>query len=259
MSGCGSTSPSLQKTSGSKSAIFSLDSLMNTTATAGGRKSSLLGVFVSEYVSTSPNAQVTQSGVKGITVQTGLATAGMTVTDPDFDLLQAFGDALQVNVPDLLNRSNDRAAALDAYSTALTNVATRGNQRYNELSSTLEQLKTQLSVQGRERSTAESDLNKAIKKKDFTAAGEQQKLVLEKQQAYAETDLKKQQIENVVSTLKQLLSLYSQKIVVIQQNREVLIAGNKVVNVPGIEEFKLIEKGAGTNTRGSFDSLFKLQ
>ena len=154
------------------------------------RRAALLGLFVSEYLSIAPTAVAAESALIGVGTQVKIYSVQSTVQDPDFELLQAFADALQVDVADLLNRSTDRREALDAYRTALNNVGTRSNDRYKELSSILDEVQANIRLLSNERSTAERDLKNALKEKDFSSAGEKQKAVNETQAAYAEADLK---------------------------------------------------------------------
>lgn len=253
---------SLISVSGGLSAVRSIDALTSaSTRNFMVRKAALLGVFVSEYISFSSTALAAQGGLTGIAVDQQIINAQHSITDPDFDLLQAFADALQVDVADLLNRSTDRQKILDTYATALTNVANRANERFKELTGSLEEINGTLRTQSKALSAAQSERNSAISKKDFSDAGEKQKTLLDAQKAHAETDLKRKQTEDVLGTFDTLLTLYGEKILAIQKNREVLIAGNKVVDVPGAEDLKIIER-KHTTTRtgrggGQFDSLFE--
>jgi hypothetical protein len=202
-----------------------------------------------------------QGAIDGILIQQIFMDAQQGVSDPDFDLLQAFADALEVDVADLLNRSDNREQALDTYSEALTNVATRANDRFKELSSSLDELKDVVRQLNKEQSTADRDVKNAIKDKDFTAAGEAQKILSEKQAAYAEATLKQKETESMTDALDQLLMMYGQKILAIQKNREALIIGIHVVDVPGIDDLKLIERAKNTRsnsrTNPSYDELFQ--
>ncbi|MSR67789.1 hypothetical protein EXS65_03130 [Candidatus Peribacteria bacterium] len=265
LSACGSekdatNEPSL--ISGGRSAIFAIDPLIAlSTKLQMQRSAALLGVFIAEYISFSQTALASQGALTGIAVDQQIMVAGHTITDPDYDLLQAFGDALQVDIADLLNRSTDRQQTLDAYTRSLTNVASRSNGRYRELSGALEELKTLLRTQSKERSDADRALQNAIRAKDFSEAGELQKTVIEKQQAYSETDLKRKQTEDILETFASLLTLYGEKNQAIRQNREILIAGNRIVDVPGIEELQIIQRQKGSRRSGrgadQFQSLFE--
>lgn len=265
LAGCGMTSTSDSDTvsvSGARSAVFAIDQLIVTsTKQQLTRSAALLGVFVSEYISFTETAIAAQGAINGIAVDDLLIRRAQSVTDPDYELLQAFADALQVDVADLLNRSTNRQESLDAYVVSLKNVARRSNERYAELTGTVDTLKSLLRTQGKERSDAERALQSAIRKKEFSDAGNLQKTVTEKEQAYAETDLKRKQAEHIVDTLNSLLTLYRQKIRAIESNREILIAGNRIVDVPGIEELKIIERAKKTGSAGrkadAFQDLFE--
>ena len=262
LTACGSSTKTAvpPDVSGAKSGVFTIDALvMHTMDNRTIRSSALLGLFVTEYLSFSSNLTAAQGALTGIAVDRQIMDKQHMVTDPDFELLQAFADALQVDVADLLNRSQNRQEALDVFTTALTNVATKANERFKELTSAQDELKKTLSTQSKQRSAADSALKSAINKKQFADAGELQKKVLETQQAYAETDLKSKQTQDVLDTMDKFLALYGQKILAIQQNRELLIAGNRVVDVPGIDELRIIEHKKATNTgRGGakYDNLF---
>jgi hypothetical protein len=90
LSACGSskkTDASL-KVAGSRSAIFSTDALaLRTAQNLLPRKSSSLGVFVSEYLSNAPLAMAAQGAIDGILIQQIFMDAQQGVSDPDFDLL----------------------------------------------------------------------------------------------------------------------------------------------------------------------------
>lgn len=249
------------KAGGGISGVMSVDAIASKAQGLGRRSAALLGIFVSEYVSVAPAAMAAEGALNGIGVQMQIAIAQNTVQDPDFDLLQAFADALQVDVQDMLNRSTDRQQALDIYSNALRNVASRANDRFKELSSTLDELKDELRTLGKERSNADRDVKTALRNKDFTDAGEKQRILNDAQAAYAEKDLTRKQVEQLVTTLDSLLTIYGQKFLAIQSNREILISGAKVVDVPGIEDLKIIQKSTGagstSRTKNSFDQLFE--
>lgn len=246
---------------GALSAIQTIDGLTTNTAIrpTTKRNPALLGVFVSEYLTTAPSAVAAESALLGVGAQAQILYAQQTIQDPDYKLLQAFGDALQVDVAELLNRSTDRQEVLETYTQALTNVATRSNDRFKELSSQLEELRKQASIQNHDRSLADRELHKALKDKDFESAGERQKKLTELQAVYAETDLKRRQVQSLKDTLDDLLTLYGKKILAIQQNREALIAGIKVIDVPGADELQVLEKKRAsrtTNRAEGYDPLF---
>lgn len=259
---CASEKPAaeLVKVSGARSGVFSVDRIIRTVRGSDTvRRAALMGVYVSSYLAESAHATSVLGGLEGVGVQSQMMILQNTIRDPDFDLIQAFADALQVDVADLLNRSVNREETLGTYTEALTNVATRSNERYKELVQLLEQVREAARVENKERSAADRDLKEALRKKDFSNAGELQKLVNEKQAAFAETDLQRKQLEDIVETFSAFLTLYGQKILAIEKNREPLIAGTKVIDIPGAEEIRVLERERARRRAGrgnSFDDLF---
>lgn len=265
ISGCSlGKSTDQMSVSGGRSALQTIDVIINhAPPPAVARSAAMLGVFISEYIATSAAAQGVEGALLAVGVQSHIMETQGNVSDPDFDLMQAFADALQVDVADLLNRSPDRQQALDTYSTALTNVASKANDRYKQVIAATDEVKTQNRDDQSAKNSAERELKKALNDKAFNEASTKQKKLLETQQALAESDLKLRELTELSRTLDKLLTLYGQKILAIQQNREILISGLKVVDVPGIEELKIIQRtsgnGLGTSRTNpnAFDTLFQ--
>ncbi len=261
LAACSESPISNFRSSGALSGVRTIDSLMKVLGTSTvARKSGPLGVFVSEYLSNSIKTSGLLGGLSGIQAQEKIFSLQESVGQPDFDLLQAFADALQVDVSDLLNRSDDRQKALDAYSEALTNVAERANLRYKELIASEDTLDQEERTLTKERSALDREVKAAVKAKNFTEASEKQKLLSEKETTLSETSLKLDQVRDLIKTLEDLLSIYEERITAIKKNREALITGVTVVDVPGIEELKVIERTKKTSTRRrgeAFDDLFQ--
>ncbi len=220
------------------------------------RKASLMGIYVSKYLA-QINMTPVNGGLNGIQTQTILQLRQENVGDPDFQLLQAFADVLQVDVSDMLNRSLNRQESLDAYANALTNVAARANARYKDLTAALKGVQDDKRTKNKELGEAKRALKKAIDAKDFTLAGDLQEAVSEKEQAYSTADLREKQIRSILDTLDQLLTLFGQRILSIQRNREALIAGTRVVDMPGVTDLDIIRKGTIPRERGNaHDAVF---
>ncbi len=195
----------------------------------------------------------------GIQSQTVIELRQGSIGDPDFQLLQAFADALQVDVQDLLNRSSNRQEALDVYANALTNVAARANTRYKELGASLETLEEDVRTRNRERSDAQRQLRDAIEEKNFTLASELQADVIQKEKLFSEASLKEDQVESVLDTLNTLLTLFGERILAMQRNREALISGTQVTDMPGIDDLNIIERRTDNRRRNdeTFDDVFE--
>lgn len=232
----------LPDVSGGKSALLSTDRLTVGAEGSFARKSSLLGVYVAEYLSVTP-ALAAESAIKGVNVQNSIIGAQSTISDPDLEMLASFAEALSVDVAALLNRSTNRQESLDAYTEALNAIASRVNDRYRELLSSEEELTGSVRSMKRELADAERALNDAKEQKDYRLVSEKQKIILDLQKEVAEKELQLVQVSDLVREIGSYLELYGEKILAIERNREALIAGIKVTDVPGAEELQVIERG----------------
>ncbi|MEQ1849817.1 MAG: hypothetical protein ABL890_04470 [Candidatus Peribacteraceae bacterium] len=262
LASCGKSAPTeTVHVEGARSAIFGLEKVMQVSETGmkAVRNGALLGIQVAEYISMTPAVAVA-SGLTGVTAASAAQSTQSTITDPDFKLLAAFSEALSVNVAELLNRSTERQQQLDVYSEALSNVATKANDRYKELSAVEEQASSELRTLKRDLSSAERERKAASSAKDFSLASEKQKIILDLQKQIADKELQVEQSADIVTQLEQMLELYGEKILAMESNREALILGVQVIDVPGVEELQLIkrEKSPRKRSRGGglFDGLF---
>ncbi len=245
LTACSKTSDVITPMQGGISGILALEELQGGTQTSS-RPAALLGMYVTDYLAAGPFAFV-QSALSGITAQSAFA-AEETSSDADYALLQAFADALNVELVSMLNQSVNREEALNKYVDALHNVAERAQTRYDGIVEQIKSLREVQRDQQREVSAAKTALNKAIKDEDFSQAGSIQETLDEKQTILSETQSQVTQMQSIERTFKKLLDIYEKRAIAIESNREALIAGITVINVPGAEELKIIEKPTKGNT-----------
>ncbi len=238
LTGCSKGSDTLPTVQGAKSGILALEKLTGGTTAGGKRPAALLGIFISDYLSAGRFSFV-QSALLGVTAQTAFAS-DIGPADEDYDLLQAFADALNVDLASMLNQSVQRDEALNKYVEALDNVAARAQTRYDALKEEEKGLRDTQRTQQRDVSTAKSALSKAIKDQDFSQAGSIQQDLDEKQAALSKTQLDLTQVTGIEQTLKKLIDIYAKRALAISSNREALITGVTTVNVPGAGDLKVI-------------------
>jgi hypothetical protein len=235
---------------GTKSAV----TLSETSTALYLRPSAALGLFATIYIAESGFLPVFSAG-KGVQAQMLLHSTQDVTQNDTFALLQEFGSVLSVDVPDILNRSSDRAGTLNDYLQGLSNITARSKTRETELES-------ELKVMDGNRRTAQSEVaaiqkvvNQATKDKDYATAAAQQEKLAEAQNKFSKIDTQRKLTQNVATTFKQLIALSDKRLLAIQQNRAIIIAGLSVVQLPGIEDLDLIMKG---NTRGKAGNYFGL-
>lgn len=234
---------------GAVQGIESAGSLASNTKEPFTRPSASLGLFATLYIAELGFAPVF-SAANGIDAQMKLHTTESVTEDNSFALLQEFGSVLSVNVPDMLNRSTDRAGTLNDYLQGLANITVRSATKAQDI-------KTELDTIEGNRRTAQSAVtasqrivNQALRDKDYaTAAAEQEKLAAA-QSDFAKIDTQRKLTQDVLATYKQLLTLADKRQKSIDLNRAILLSGLSVVQIPGIEDLNILQKGTtnGTST-----------
>ena len=213
-----------------------------TIVARNNRPSALIGIYAGEYLSKRSTARVRTAltGIDAHRVLLGLEVDSETLIDETYVLLQALGDALMVNVQDTLNQSADRARALDQYLQALQAVARQSQQRLSLLEGEERSLNERRRVKSREVDRLEDSLRGAIREKRFSEAGSLQEKVSAGQREVDQLDAREQEVSDAIDLFEDLLEVAQERIPAIQANREILVSGLKVVNVPGIENLGIV-------------------
>lgn len=241
--------------SGAKSALYSIKDLL--TVIQKERPSASMGVYGSLYLAQGIFLPV-QGALKGIESHLRLI-AGQTelATNETFALLQEFGSVLQVEIVDMLNRSSDRAEALNRYIQTLNNVAVLVERKATELETQVDQLKDQKKEEKKVESDLEKQLKTALKEDDYSIAGSLQQRLTAAKGELAKTEARLDQTEDILDRYEDLLKVAQERLDAMQNNREILIAGLKVIEVPGIEDLRILEPGSrrkrGMDTRRFFE------
>ncbi|MDO8648292.1 MAG: hypothetical protein Q7R81_00750 [Candidatus Peregrinibacteria bacterium] len=207
------------------------------------RPSAALGVYVSTFMSRGLHTPIA-TAVEGTTAVLKLSPLAVTEDDLEqtFSLLQEFGAILQVNVIDLLNRSTDRPKTLNDYTANLQAVGTRSKQHTVELETRLDILEPKLREERRTVNDLQRTLNTAVRDQDYALAGALQRDLLEAQTAFTKSDSLNNRIEDLIDAFEDLLEIGERRLKAIEVNREVLIAGLSVENVPGLEDLGVIRE-----------------
>jgi septal ring factor EnvC (AmiA/AmiB activator) len=170
--------------------------------------------------------------------------------DDLYSLLEQFGAVLHVDINDLLNRSENRAQTLDTYAQGLANITERSTRRLEDVKQQLADLKTQQATQRKNVSTISKDVSAAVKAKDYATAQQRQKDLADAQAELTTTESRLKEMQNVQSIFVELLGIAKERIAALDRNREILIAGLKVVDVPGVDDLGVIEGKTRGRTKG---------
>lgn len=252
LTGCatsGGTGTTLPSVSGGKSATVALSSLVPRVIPPA-RPSGALGIFSSIYLSQGFFLSA-DAAKEALTSILRIVAHIEQPLDDLADLLQTLGDAISVDMVDLLNRSPDRVLTLDQYLTGLGNAIDNGDRKQTEITASLETL----GAQRKEQQRLVRDLTKAQKDavtaKNYTLAGEKEGELMKAQTVLSQTELTEKQTKDGQSQLKKLLDLAKKRKAVIEENRELLLSGLKVTDIPGLEDLGLVNKATSSRSRGS--------
>jgi len=229
--------------SGGKSAAVAINALAKGPG-ENVRPSGALGIFSTMYLAQGFFLS-TESAVQGLKDILGIVRdQEKPLSDESFALLQTLGDTLSVDVVDLLNRSTNRIETLDRYTESLTNTIAATKLKLDELKTAL----GILALQKKERRTLVTDLTRlqktAITAKDFSTAAEKEQELIKARTALSETELTESQSKDMQSRFKKLLDIAEKRKAAIDTNRQLLLSGLKVADIPGLQDLGIIEKGS---------------
>lgn len=210
--------------------------------TSTSKPSSTVGIYTVSFLAQG-SFRIVKSGLAGVEAQMKLiAGQQKVITDELFSLMTQYGTVLQVQVPDMLNRSTNREKALDTYVDTLDNLTTLMQQKEAEMKTT----ETALNKQRKENKAAvqalEREIKEAFRNEQFDTAAGKQELLAELEGALTKTEISLKQNTDMQSRFTDLLKIGTKRSAAIKANRRILIAGLKVIDVPGVDEFDLIQK-----------------
>ena len=235
--------------SGATGGVAALRWIDAGATTIAPRPSAAIGLYITAYLAQGIFLPV-HSATLGIEAQKKLlAGQGNPVTDETFTLLQEFGNILQVDVSDVLNRSPDRRVALDQYLQAFNNIFVLSERKKTELDGAIETEKTDERAKREAVDQIEKFIRKSLDEEDYTGAGSRQRELGEAKGALAEITTKREQTEDIAGRYGDLLDIAKNRLLAIEANRLILIAGLQVIRLPGIENLDiLLEQGKRRKT-----------
>jgi len=212
------------------------------------RPSALLGIYVSDFLI---HTSTYRAAIAGIEAQMSLLFDEEYEKNESFEILENLGAILQIDIDDMLNRATSRSEAFDAYINSLAQLGEQATNHVQNLEQELGEIQDERRVQRRETADVQRSLNNALREQDYaSASGLQQQLII------AETDLaevesREDEHTSIIRLFEDLLEVGEERLNAMRTNREALIAGIKVIEVPGVDDLGILEQGRGSRSRGS--------
>lgn len=253
LSGCNSNENTEPLTvSGGKTAVAFIHLLTNTSAKTG-KPSAALGIFTGLFTSQGIFLPV-KSAMMGFEAQRKLLEAFTRAnTDENYALLQEVGGILQVDVIDMLNRSENRKDTLNTYIQSLRNAGILLERKIGELEILLNEMEDKERGEKKVARDLDREVNTAVKDQDYATASMKERELQEAKSALAETSTRADQTKDMLKRFKDLLDVAAVRLQAMENNREILIAGLRVIEVPGITDLGILEKGKSYSTRKKGD------
>ncbi|MBM3231122.1 hypothetical protein FJZ28_02225 [Candidatus Peregrinibacteria bacterium] len=214
------------------------------------RPSATMGIFSGIFTSQGVFLPV-KSAILGFETQQkileGFARAD---TDENYALLLEVGNILQVDIIDTLNRSANRRETLDTYIQSLRNTGILLERKIGELEMLLDEVQNEVREQKKLTREIEKIVKKAVKDQDYAVASEKEQELQTAKADLAEMETKAGQTEDMLGRFRELYGVAAVRLQAMDNNREILIAGLKVIEVPGIKDLGILEQGKSYKTRG---------
>lgn len=258
--GCVGTSkdtlPSHISLAARKGALWSHELLMTGTIAPRPplRPSALLGPYVAAFLS-QPFVHPSHAAVTGVLAGTSMLFEE-GVRNESYALLEELGLVLQVSVPEMLNRSINRTLALDTYREGLVESANRGQEHLVILHERLDEANAEVREIRRRASELQRALNAALRAKDYATASALQSQVSEAQGQQAVSTAAQKEIRSIIELFEDSLQTAADRLVAIDANREALIAGVSVTDLPGTDDLGVLEEGSRTQRRANPEDIF---
>lgn len=219
------------------------------------RPSAMLGPYVAAFLSL-PLVETSHSAVSGVLAGTAILFEEEGFRDESYALLEELGLALSVDLTDHLNRALDRQMALDAYRDGLVDVATRSHEHVGLLEIRKDDSEAEVREIRREASLIQRGLNDALRAKDYATAGARQAELSRIQGELAVASAGDKELGNIIGLFDDSLEAAAERVAAIDANRDALIAGVSVVDIPGAEDLGVIEQPERGRRRADPDDVF---
>ena len=240
LASCGSTDDEQGITVAVRSARNGVDATASgLTGFARSRPGPLIGAYAALFLLDRRDVPF-RSAIEGVNAQVRLHITTAEQKSETYALLQELGAALQVDINDLLNRSENRRATLDLYIASLRDLLQRSVATVTRLEEQQNTVQDTLRDQRREVSHVRSTLNRALRDEDYASAGARQQELSVRQTELTQTELQNEEIDGTLEVFGDLIEVGGERLTAIEKNREVIISGLKVIDVPGIEDIGVI-------------------
>ena len=234
----------LPEVSGARAATITLLQISSTGLELhrAARPAAALGLFTTFFL-TQQAIVDTASAWHGIEAQQHILHGQQAPQESEtFAILKELASVLQVDIADMLNRSSDRENALEQYSRSLRNILTLSERKVQELIALQESLEVEVKEKKKVVRDLEKEIDSALDEERYEEASGKQEELAKASAELAEVEIKEDQAATIMDPFERLMEIGAKRLTAIEKNDRVLIAGLKVIDVPGIEDLGILER-----------------
>lgn len=203
------------------------------------RPSAPLGIHLSTYLS-KEEAPV-HGARESLTLLSPLVRTSDT-TETLFLTIQTLGNLVQTNIVEAMNKNPERGEVLNRYITLLHSALQNAQKDKGNLDDQRDHL---VEKEREQRSTLrkiQKEIDTAERAGDFQTMGSRQRALREAKGEHGKIEASVDELENTREILDDLTRIAEERLNAIEENREALMAGIRVVEIPGIEKLGILEK-----------------
>ncbi|OGJ57876.1 hypothetical protein A3H22_01920 [Candidatus Peribacteria bacterium RIFCSPLOWO2_12_FULL_55_15] len=195
------------------------------------RPSASLGIHLSTYLS---KLETTVHGALENTAIIYTLARTSDTTETPFMTIQTLGNLIQTNIVEAMNKNPERGDVLNRHLTLLRSTLQNAQKDKRNLEDSLHQLVGKEREQRNTLRTLQKEINAAEKAIDFQAVGFHQRALREAKGEHGKTEASLDELEKTMEILDDLTSLAEERLNAIEENRKALMAGIRVVEIPGL-------------------------
>ena len=213
------------------------------------RPADVIGLYAAAFLSMRTIFPLS-AAIAGLEAQLALLPIA-EAEERDYTVLSELGAVLEVDIADFLNRSVDRAAELEQYVEALRRLIGEAQGQLTSLTERGDLLQEEERAKRSVAQDLERSIRDALRDENYALAGSLQEDLARAEGEFSEVKTRRTQTDDTADLYEDLLEIALERLQAIEQNREILIAGLKVIDVPGIEDLRILEEGSGFRRTGS--------
>jgi len=205
------------------------------------RPTAILGLLATHHLARTLDFSLSRPSLVGIVQQKYLLRNVTVSTRGAQASLEHLGFVVQINIPDLLNRSSSRTDVLNAYIDYVEQTLSEALIQETLLETFLDEIGKKVTAVKRELNAEQKKQNKAMKDYRFAEASLLQERILRLHRDLADAELKKNEAKNMNDMLSEMIEISQKRLIALKENREILIAGLSVKELPGMDDLGILK------------------